>query len=137
MVDSQILLIYNHPYASNAPTILENVNAFKKHSKFFVQNINLFEGFPFKLNDLRFKIIILHYSSFLFINEKFYKYIKSQSDSNIIAFFQDEHINCQERFRIINDFDIKTIYTQLDINFHYIYNENTTAKYPSSSYRLC
>ena len=50
MVDSQILLIYNHPYASNAPT-LENVNAFKKHSKFFVQNINLFEGFPFKLND--------------------------------------------------------------------------------------
>jgi hypothetical protein len=128
MLDSDILMLYNHSFNANAPTIMENVNSFKKYSNYSVHNVNVFTGFPKNLNKITFKIIIVHYSSFSSLSPKFFNYIKEQKNSIKIAFFQDEHHNCTKRFNLINNLDIKVVYTMLEKDYHYIYRDNTNAE---------
>ena len=59
-----ILQLYYHPPSKNAPTIREHVNAFARHSCFRVWNVNTAFGFPPALNNVRFSVILLHYSLF-------------------------------------------------------------------------
>jgi hypothetical protein len=59
-----ILLIYHHPLAANAPTIMEHVESFERYSKHDVWKVNTEYGFPAALRDMEFSAIVLHYSVF-------------------------------------------------------------------------
>jgi hypothetical protein len=111
-----ILLIYNHPATDSAPTILEHVNAYSKYSKFKIWKINTEFGFPKNLKELEFSVIILHYSLFgieYSIDAGFQTYIK-QSTNYKIAFFQDEHRFCRQRFDFLKEFDVNCVYSLLE-----------------------
>lgn len=126
-----ILLLYNHPIAPSANTIMEHVNSFKLHSKYNVWEVNTELGFPAGLKKLKFDIIILHYSIFGIypyqINNDFLKYLEN-STSYKIAFFQDEHRFCKSRFSFINTYGINCIYTLLEPD----YFKDTYLKYTKS-----
>ncbi len=113
-----ILVIYNHPYAVNAPTIMEHVTSFKKYSRYKVWNINVAFGFPKGLSKLNFSVIILHYSLFgsypFKLGNEFVNYITTCERSKKIAFFQDEYQYCGARFELINHLKIDCIYTLLE-----------------------
>ena len=125
---SHILMLYHHPFESNASTIYEHINSFEKYSKYDISCINTYLGFPEKLSEIKFQIIVIHYSSWNSIPDKFKSYIKTQKDSKIIAFFQDEHMYCKKRFGLIDNLNITGIFTMLDKKFHNIYLNHTGAK---------
>lgn len=114
-----ILLIYHHPLAANAPTIMDHVNAFAHHSRFPVWAVNTELGFPKCLNELRFRIIVFHYSIFgpwvgprpVLLPEEFWNYLEQSASSYKIAFFQDEFHYCQRRFEFINHQKLDCVYT--------------------------
>lgn len=113
-----ILLLYAHPYAENAPTIKEHVNAFKKYSKSRVWDVNTFAGFPKGLPKLEFRVIVLHYSLFgsypFVLNEKFIRYLQNSKASYKIAFFQDEYQYCPKRFAFVDELGINCIFSLLE-----------------------
>ncbi len=114
-----VLLIYNHPLWSNAPTILEHVNAFAAHSQFNVWTVNTEGGFPPALRSLRFRVILLHYSLFgywpnLQLSDSFLRYLSECGRSYKIAFFQDEYQFCQQRFGFVNRYGIDSVYTLVE-----------------------
>ena len=128
-----MLLIYSHPYAANAPTVMEHVESFAKYSKFNIWAINSECGVPKELPNLTFAVIILHYSLFgslpFRLNKRFQAYIKSCESSYKIAFFQDEHHYCRERFLIIDSLGIDCIYSLLEPEyFERIYLNRTNVK---------
>ena len=96
-----ILLLYDHPLEPNAPTIMEHVDAFARHSSFDVWSVNTGLGFPKTLGELDFSIVLLHYSLFGIVpfklDEYFERYLDAASAYKI-AFFQDEYQFCRERF---------------------------------------
>lgn len=133
-----ILLIYHHHLKANAPTIKEHVNAFEQHSRFKVWNVNTALGFPPELKDLRFSVILLHYSLFglpIILDDKFLRFIKENRDSYKIAFLQDEYRYWPERSEFINFYEIDCIYTLLEPEYFDItYGEKT--RVPKIVYNL-
>jgi hypothetical protein len=112
-----ILLIYHHPVTRNASTIMEHVNAFKRHSQFKVWNVNTSLGFPRALNNLQFTVIVLHYSLFglpINLDKKFLNYLQRNQRSYKIAFLQDEHRYWPERSGFINYYRIDCVYTLVE-----------------------
>ena len=113
-----ILLLYYSPLGSSAPTILEHVDSFARHSAFPVFSVNTELGFPRGLSHLRFRVVVLHYSVFgrypYLLNAAFRRYVAESRDSYRIAFFQDEHQYCQPRFRFIDAMGIDCIYSLLE-----------------------
>lgn len=113
-----ILLLYVYPSLSkNANTIMEHVQAFEKYSTYKVFPINTELGFPDQiLSDFSFSIILVHYSIFRAgsVYDSLKNYLKMNKDSYIIAFFQDEHHFCGERFDLINGCNIDCIYTLIE-----------------------
>ena len=117
-VDS-ILLLYHHPMRADAATIMEHVDAFVQHSRFPVWTVNVELGFPPGLRDLRFRVIVLHYSLFgswpFLLSPSFLHYLAHEAGGSVkIAFFQDEYQFCQSRFAFVNQFAIDTIFTLLE-----------------------
>jgi hypothetical protein len=115
-----ILLLYHHYLFQNAPTIMDHVTAFGRHSRFKMWSLNTEFGFPDELNRMQFDVIVLHYSlfgPFYLLNEKFLKYLDASKSSYKIAIFQDEYRYCQQRFRFINRFKIDCVYTLLEPAF--------------------
>ena len=112
-----ILLLYHHPLAANAPTIMEHVNSFRCYSRFKVWQINTELGFPGSLHGIRFGIIILHYSLFgssqYQLDPKFLNYLEHDRSSYKVAFFQDEYYFCKQRFDFLNRYRIDCVYTLL------------------------
>ena len=112
-----VLLLYHHPEGTNAATIMEHVHAFAKHSRFRVWNYNTDVGFPRVLGDFRFRAIVLHYSLFgpksYRLDDYFLSYLDGSS-SYKIAFFQDEHHYCRDRFDFLDRHEIDCIYTLLE-----------------------
>ncbi len=128
-----ILLVYHHPISQNAPTILEHIHEFKRHSKFAIVLVNTEFGFPPQLRGLRFRTIVLHYSLFGSKNyalpDAFRQYLVESDSSHKIAFFQDEYNCCTQRFQFINRYKIDTIYTLVDPRyFGEVYEKYTSAK---------
>lgn len=116
-----LLLLYHHPFVENASTIMEFVDAFSKYSQYKVWKVNTVMGFPEKLDELSFHGILLHYSLFggrkYIPDNKFSEYIKSCQESYKVAFFQDEHHYCQQRFKFINEYKLDCVYTLLEPEF--------------------
>jgi len=127
-----VLFLYFHYWDKNAPTIIEHISSFSKYSKFKVWGINTERGFPAGLKSLEFDIIVLHYSllgpKYLLFGE-FLEYLKNSRSSYKIAFFQDEHHYCQQRFAFLNDYNIDCVYTLLHPdNFKDVYEKYTGVK---------
>ena len=112
-----ILQLYYHPPSKNAPTIREHVNAFARHSCFRVWNVNTAFGFPPALNNVRFSVILLHYSLFglpIGLNWRFLRFIEENDDCYKIVFLQDEYRCWPERSEFINSNGIDCVYTLLE-----------------------
>jgi len=112
-----ILVVYNHPLERNAPTIMEHVDAFARHSRFRVWSVNTELGFPRSLGEFDFTTIVLHYSLFgnapFMLDEYFERYL-GRSNAYKIAFFQDEHQFCRRRFDFVDRYEIDCVYTLLE-----------------------
>jgi hypothetical protein len=113
-----ILLLYHHPLLLNAPTIMEHVEAFGKHSRYKVWKLNTELRFPRELARIRFPVVVLHYSLWgttgYHLDEGFLSWLAAGRDSRKIAFFQDEHHYCGQRFAFINRHKIDCIYTLIE-----------------------
>lgn len=128
-----ILLIYHHPITKDASTIMEHVNAFENNSKFKFWKINTEFGFPVALKGVQFSIILLHYSLFgsypFKLNNHIVNYLKTSNNTYKIAFFQDEYQFCPERFALINELHIDTIFTLIEQDFvNLTYKKYTNVK---------
>jgi hypothetical protein len=99
---------------------MEHLDSFSQHSRFNVWRINAECGFPKRLAELKFKVIVLHYSLFgyrPFLNPRFLNYLEASEDSYKIAFFQDEHRFCKMRFGFINRYKIDCVFTLVEPAF--------------------
>ena len=117
-----ILLVYDHdlvPYASN---MFEHIHSFENYSRFRVFPVNARFGFPEVLQDLRFEVIILHYSLFgwlrVSLNEEFLAYLEESSLSYKVAFFQDEYRWWPERAEVLNRFKVDCVYTCIEPDYY-------------------
>ncbi|MGD2253157.1 MAG: hypothetical protein PVF70_09625 [Anaerolineales bacterium] len=125
-----ILLLYHHRYKPNAPTIGTHVKSFERYSRFKVWPVNTAHGFPPFLKRFQFQIILLHYSVFASrkyrIGQAFLRYLEGSDSSYKIAFFQDEHQFCQQRFAFINRYGLDCVYTLVEpAQFAATYEEYT------------
>jgi hypothetical protein len=112
-----LLLLYHHPLAANAATIMENVDAFEHHSQFKVWPVNTELGFPKTLRELKFEGIVFHYSIFSArynLDEEFLNYLETQRNVYKLAFFQDEYHYCRQRFDFLNHHRVDCVYTLLE-----------------------
>jgi hypothetical protein len=112
-----ILLLYDHPLEPNAPTIMEHVDAFARHSRFKTWCVNTGLGFPKSLSELDFTTIVLHYSLFgslpFKLDDYFERYL-DRSRAYKVAFFQDEHQLGPQRFEFLNRYQVDCVYTLLE-----------------------
>ena len=113
-----ILLLYHHWLAANAPTIMEHVGAFERYSRFKVWMVNTELGFPAALNDLDFRIVVLHYSLFgwfpFSLPDQFHKYLEQSRSAHTVAFFQDEYRYWPQRAELLNRYRIPCVYTLVE-----------------------
>jgi len=113
-----ILLLYHHPLAPSAPTIMEHVRAFEQYSRFKVWAVNTELGFPGALEGLDFRIVVLHYSLFgwrpFYLTAPFLRYLDASPSSYKIAFFQDEHRYWPQRAEFINHYQVGCVYTLVE-----------------------
>jgi hypothetical protein len=113
-----ILLLYHRPLVSNAPTVMEHVNAFPAHSRFRVWALNTELGFPPALEGLEFAVILVHYSVYGWypysLPPRFLAYLRQAGGSYRIAFFQDEHRYWPQRAAFIRDCGIACVYTLVE-----------------------
>jgi len=124
-----IVLVYHHepPYAA---TVMEHVHSFRNHSRFPVWEVNVDHGFPDVLDGLSPTILLFHYSLFgartYQIPPRFLKWMRTVDAGYRIAFFQDEHESCPQRFAFIDDYRIDCVYTLLDPpQFDAVYGRHT------------
>jgi hypothetical protein len=114
-----MLLLYHHPTRQSAPTIMEHVEAFPRHSRFNVWCVNTEFGCPkyLKFRELNFEIVVLHYSLFgaapYRLDDYFLAYLADTTGYKV-AFFQDEYHYCTPRFALLNDYGIDCAYTLIE-----------------------
>jgi len=117
-----VLLLYHRYRASTAPTIMEYVDAFSRHSRYPVYPVNTDYGFPSGLSNLHFSAIVLHYSLFglvpYHLNSSFMDYLKEEKHSYKAAIFQDEYHYCQPRFAFIDEAGIDCVYSCYDPQYY-------------------
>jgi hypothetical protein len=114
-----VLLIYHRPaLVQDAATVVDNIEAFARYSRFNVWSINTEYGFPPALANLSFQAIVLHYSLFgggtYFLDGQFQEYLAGSKSSYKVAFFQDEFRHCQKRFRFLDRYAIDCLYTLVE-----------------------
>jgi hypothetical protein len=127
------LLLYHHYPVDNAPTIMEHVDAFTRHSRLPVFAVNTDRGFPRALSKLHFKVIVLHYSLFggdyYLLPRRYLSYLDRERNATTIAFFQDEHRFCTRRFEFLDRYDVDAVYTLLDPDQHEaVYGAHTAVR---------
>jgi hypothetical protein len=113
-----ILLVYHHPVVRNAPTIMEHVTSFERYSRFPVIKVNTELGLDPRLRELRFPVVVFHYSLFgcekHLIGGPWNDYLETLRDAYKVAFFQDEYHGCPNRFAFLNRWNVNCIYTLYD-----------------------
>jgi hypothetical protein len=127
-----VLLIYHHPVVANAPTIMEHVTSFERYSRFPIVKVNTELGLDPRLRDLRFPVVVFHYSLFgserHLIGPPWYDYLETLRDAYKVALFQDEYHGCPKRFAFIDTWDVRCVYTLYDPrHWHELYLKYTKA----------
>lgn len=112
-----ILLMYYHPPTAYAPTVMDSINSFAQYSQFKIYPVNPHLGYPKALDNLQFKVIILHYSMFgsatYVISPPYYKLLKRHADAHKIWVCQDECYNHKQRTQFANRYKISCVYSCL------------------------
>jgi hypothetical protein len=112
-----VLVLYHRTLRTDASTVVDNIAAFRRHSRFPVFEVNTDMGFPAALDDFEFSVIALHYSLFsplgYYLNDRFLTYLRD-CNSYKVAFFQDEHHYCRQRFAFLDAHAIDCVYTMLE-----------------------
>ena len=119
------LIVYAGGFSRNASTINEHVRSFLT----FIDTsmISLNASFIFSNRYLRLiekmnvTHIILHYSLFGYMPFSIRKELDAylvKSKAKKIAFFQDEYINCPEKYEVINKYSVDHIFTLLEEKYH-------------------
>jgi hypothetical protein len=110
-----VLVLYHFipPYAE---TVLEHALAFERHSRFPVWSLNTAERFPAALEDLDFRVVVLHYSLFGSADYRLdasYRDWLGRHEGLTVAFFQDEYQHTAQRFAFIDNHRVDWVYTLL------------------------
>jgi hypothetical protein len=113
------LLLYHRPprILGDASTITQHIDAFERYSRFPFWKVNTDQGFPRRLAEMSFDVIVVHYTVFAsgpydyLLNERFRDYMQEASRSYKVAFFQDEHQYCRRRFAFLDRFGFDCVYT--------------------------
>jgi hypothetical protein len=112
-----ILLLSHSTLWKNAATVTDHIGSFSRHSRFPVIQANTDIGFPPALEQLQFRVVVLHYSLFApwgyLLDERYRAYLAS-TKAYKIAFFQDEHHYCRQRFAFLDEYGIDCVYTMLE-----------------------
>jgi hypothetical protein len=132
-----VLLIYHRPTVPwafvDASNVDENIAAFTRHSRFPVWGVNTDFGFRRGLPKLEFDAIVVHYSVFIWsqqgylLGNELLEYLGAARGYKI-AFFQDEHHWCKQRFGFIDEYGIDCVYTLLEPpHAEQVYGSHTNA----------
>ncbi len=127
-----VLVLYHHYPGVNAPTIMDHALSFERHSRYPVVSLNTDDGYPSALDDLRFKVIVIHYSLFpgpkYVFGPGFLRYLERAAESTKVVFFQDEHHNCAQRYGFIDTNGIEVVYSLLEAPYRDdVYRKHTSA----------
>ena len=124
--------MYRLPLATFASTISEHVLAFPLYSDHEVTLLNVELGLPDKLSSREFDVHcvtlqLIWHTPIQSLLIAFWIFSLAQRKTPIVAFFQDEHQYCQERFDFINKFKVDLVYSLFtQENASRIYLENTS-----------
>lgn len=128
-----VLVLYHRavaPWYRDASTVEEHLGALRRHASLPVWELNTDLAFPFALESLSFRAIVLHYSLFdtsgsFHLSGRWKDYVK-QTSAYKLVFFQDEYLACQARFAFLNEQEIDCLYTCLDAqDFEKVYGRYT------------
>jgi hypothetical protein len=112
-----ILHLYHHPLTQSASTIMEHVASFGLHSRHPVTPLNTELGFPRRLDELEFEVVLLHYSLFgkppYRLDRRFIDYL-DRVGSYRVAFFQDEYHYCRKRYDFLDRHRVGHVFTLLE-----------------------
>lgn len=113
------MLLLHHAFAApNASMIAEHIEAFCEHAPLDVFPVNVEHGFPPRLAELSFQVVLLHYSMFgwkpFALGEPFIAYLEARPQSFVTAFFQDEYRFWPERSAVLRRCHVDQVYTCLE-----------------------
>jgi len=128
-----ILFLYHEPaWEPRAETVRESIDAIQKDSRYMLWALNTEHALPPRFSSLRFRVILFHYSLFVpdyKIPPALDAWLMQSGDSYKVAFFQDEHHYCQQRFAFINRHRIQAVYSMGDAAFiEKTYRRHTTVE---------
>lgn len=136
MSKDQTLVIYHGGFNQDASTISEHVRSFLNYIDTPVIALDAALIYSHKYLKLIEKKnvthIILHYSLFGYMPFSIRKELETyliKSNAKKIAFFQDENQSCKERFKIVDNYKVETVFTILEKKYHKeVYLDNTSCK---------
>jgi len=114
------ILIHNRPtcpWFEDATTVDEHIAAYARHSRFPFWEVNTDLGFPPALAQVPVAAVVLHYSIFHTAGYHFdagFRRFLRETDAYKVAFFQDEHHFCQQRFLFLNEHHVDCVFTCLE-----------------------
>jgi hypothetical protein len=128
-----VVLLYNRPAAPwfrDAATITDHIESFARYSRFPVWELNTDLGFPPGLAEAPVGAVVLHYSLFAssgyLLDERFRRFL-AETDAYKVAFFQDEHQFCRQRFSFLNELRFDCVFTCLEpTEFGKVYGRYTS-----------
>ena len=115
-----VLHLYHRPLRfSDATTVMEHVESLQLYSGFPVWNVNTELGLPIGLVGMSFSAVVLHYSVFSAgqyrLDTGLRRYLSEECESSFkVAFFQDEHHFCRDRFAFLNEYGIDCVYSCME-----------------------
>jgi hypothetical protein len=115
-----VVLLYHRPavpWFADATTVTDHIESFGRYSRFPVWEINTDFGFPPELADVSVGTVVLHYSLFhstgYKLDQGFLRFLAG-TDAYKVAFFQDEHHFCRQRFAFLNEHAFDCVFTCLE-----------------------
>jgi Glycosyl transferases group 1 len=115
-----VVLLYHRPavpWFEDATTVTDHIESFARYSRFRVWQVNTDLGFPPGLAKVPVAAVVLHYSLFhstgYKLDQGFRRFLAS-TDAYKVAFFQDEHHFCRQRFAFLNEYHFDCVFTCLE-----------------------
>jgi hypothetical protein len=115
-----VLVLYHRPshwWFKDAATVREHIHSFRRHSRFAVAEANTDLGFPPGLESVYPGAVVLHYSLFgsghYKLDNRLLRWLQRRPETLKVAFFQDEHQFCPQRFGFVNEAGIELVFTHV------------------------
>ncbi len=138
------LLLYHFPRAfgfRDASTIMDHVEAFTRHSRLGIQQLNTDEPLPKRVAELDFELVIVHYSvvsgsGAYQLTEDHLWWLRT-SRAHKVLFAQDEFHHCGHRFWFCDAVAIDTMYTLLEpAEFETVYGSHSQVRESARTSRV-